>query len=123
MKRAFVRWEGKGFTLIELMVVVAIISILSIIAVPALTQLRIRAFNASAAVAGNLCRTTQEIYYIDYRTYRNDLPGLLMLQSNLTDDPEVTFTFLGASNEGYTFVTMHHRGDTSYRWIESKEGY
>ncbi len=119
--RSYMNAGARGATLIELMIVTGVIGILATIAVPSLMFLKKRGFDSSAVVAGNLARTAQEIYWIDNRDYAASLATLMRVQTHLADDPEVTFTFLGSSSEGYTFVTQHHRGDLSYRWSQFKD--
>jgi len=59
----------RGFTLIELMIVVAIIGILAAIAIPAFSQYRAKAYNASAISYINFIATGQSNYWVDGHTY------------------------------------------------------
>jgi prepilin-type N-terminal cleavage/methylation domain-containing protein len=111
--------KNKGFTLIELMIVIAIIGILALIAIPNFVQLRVRAYNASAQSSGYNCKVAQELYYQNSHSgagggYSGALSDLLVWDKNLTDDPEVTFSFTANNQSGYTFSTKHSRGDTWY---------
>ena len=72
--------NAKGFTLIELMIVVAIIGILAAIAIPQFAAYRMRAFNASAESDVRNVKTAEEVLMGDSYVYgstekTNTLPG------------------------------------------------
>ncbi len=61
----------KGFTLIELMIVIAIIGILAAIAIPQFTKYRAKAFNAAALSDARNLKTDLEAYYAEWEQYPN----------------------------------------------------
>jgi type IV pilus assembly protein PilA len=69
MFRKMNRKDEKGFTLIELMIVIAIIGILAAIAIPQFSAYRNRAYNAGALSDLKNAITAQEAYFVDYQTY------------------------------------------------------
>ncbi|MDQ6998624.1 MAG: prepilin-type N-terminal cleavage/methylation domain-containing protein, partial [Mariprofundus sp.] len=63
--------QEKGFTLIELMIVVAIIGILAAIAIPQFSSYRIKAFNAAAQSDMRTLQTVFEVFFNDNSVYPN----------------------------------------------------
>jgi len=61
--------EEKGFTLIELMIVVAIIGILAAIAIPQFASYRERAFNSAAISDLKSAQGAEELLFVDYQVY------------------------------------------------------
>ncbi|HXH71449.1 MAG TPA: prepilin-type N-terminal cleavage/methylation domain-containing protein [Mariprofundaceae bacterium] len=59
----------KGFTLIELMIVVAIIGILAAIAIPQFSAYRIKAFNSAAESDLRNTKLAEEALFTDYQLY------------------------------------------------------
>lgn len=59
----------KGFTLIELMIVIAIIGILAAIAIPQFSAYRERGYQASMKADANSIRIAEEAYFVDKNTY------------------------------------------------------
>ena len=113
----------KGFTLIELMIVVAIIGILALIAIPNFISLRARAYNASSRSAGRNAKLSQEVWFNEAGGdisggYTDQLSDLLSFDKNLTDDTDVTFIFGDCNTVGYTYTTQHSNGSQTFLFTD-----
>lgn len=69
--RLRIQKNQKGFTLIELMIVIAIIGILAAIAIPQFSSYRSKSFNSAAISDIRNIRTDLEAYYSEYMEYPN----------------------------------------------------
>jgi prepilin-type N-terminal cleavage/methylation domain-containing protein len=104
--------DEKGFTLIELMIVIAIIGILAAIAIPQFSAYRTRSYNSASQADLRNAATAQEAYYVDNQTYA--------APSSLTGS---TFGFYQSENvsvsggfgtDQYTMTAYHSSGDKTY---------
>jgi len=89
----------KGFTLIELMIVVAIIGILAAIAIPQFASYRSKAFNAAAVSDLHTARLAEESVFADYQLYGGSAAAgstTAVIVNNATVKPVIT---AGASKE------------------------
>ncbi|MBN2059414.1 MAG: prepilin-type N-terminal cleavage/methylation domain-containing protein [Deltaproteobacteria bacterium] len=102
----------KGFTLIELMIVIAIIGILAAIAIPQFSAYRNRSFNSAAMADIRNAATAQEAYHVTYKTY-SDSKAKLVTDSGLIFSDGVNLTTSGDST-GYTITAYHTSGDKTY---------
>ncbi len=101
----------RGFTLIELMIVIAIIGILAAIAIPQFTEYLKRGSNAAAKTDVRTASIVEESYFVDNQSYANDVNALI--SSGFRASENVTLTVSG-DNQGYTLTSYHDNGDETY---------
>lgn len=104
--------EG-GFTLIELMIVIAIIGILAAIAIPQFSSYRKRSYDARAQADLRNAATAQEAYYIAWDKYADDDSKLEGEDYGFFKDEEVSLNVSGDSF-AYTMRAWHPSGNYSF---------
>ena len=103
----------KGFTLIELMIVIAIIGILAAIAIPQFSAYRKRSYNSSAQSDCRNIATAQEAYYVDYSIYSDAYSELAGATYGYMQSGKVTVVVSGDA-DNYTISGYHGSGDKTY---------
>ena len=104
----------RGFTLIELMIVIAIIGILAAIAIPQFSAYRTRSFNSAAQADLRNAATAQEAYFVDLQEYADTSATLTGSTYGLYLSDNVRMEVQQASATSYSMIASHTAGDNSY---------
>lgn len=95
----------RGFTLIELMVVLLIVGILSAVAVPTYRQYVIRAQRTEAKTALLRLAANQERHYLQNNTYTDDL-ALLGFETGVSENAVYTLSVPIADSVTYQAIAL-----------------
>ena len=106
--------DQKGFTLIELMIVIAIIGILAAIAIPQFNAYRKRSYNSSAVADLRNAATAQEAYFVDESTYCGATGTLIGPTYGLYLSDKVAFAIKSHNASTYRMTAYHPSGSNSY---------
>jgi prepilin-type N-terminal cleavage/methylation domain-containing protein len=109
--------KNEGFTLIELMIVIAIIGILAAIAIPQFSAYRTRSYNAAAEADLRNAATAQEAYYVDNQTYVAS-PETALIGSTYGFYTSQNVDVSGdAASQQYTMTAYHSSGSKTFTLI------
>ena len=107
------RKKEKGFTLIELMIVIAIIGILAAIAIPQFAAYRTRSYNSSAQSDVRNLATAEEAYYVDNSRYTGNWQQLTGASFGFFQSTGVNISAAGTGSN-FDITAFHTSGNRTY---------
>lgn len=95
------RFTKKGFTLVEIMVVIAIVIILVALAVPNILRSRIVANEGAALANMKVINDACQAYHVNAQSYPD---SLLSLIEPISNPPYIDSTLASGNKQGYQFI-------------------
>jgi type IV pilus assembly protein PilA len=114
--------DQRGFTLIEILVVILIIGILAAIAIPSFISQKDKATDSGAKSFVRNMQTAQEAYYTDNGAYTSSLSALQTIEPALNDTPGRTAPTASTTPRGGFTITATSTSSVTYTIVRGTNG-